>query len=323
MMNTMQDKQQQKIANLLELMPPMHWMPPKLARPTFTVIDRILGIPNTQLNTIKNVTIPTHDGKSAINARIYYPNETKACANTTHAMMYFHGGGCVIGSINSHDRLCRYFAQNSNVVIISVNYRLAPEHKIPTPIVDAITAWNWLNDNKHALGLENHILGAGGDSAGAYLTTLLSLTDTQQELPINTNTPPAFQYLLYPMIDLRGQTESYRNANKGMLLTSKLMDYFSKHYLQSVSQKASAIASPALANDLHLLPKTYLLTVEFDPLKDDGIAFANTLKEKNIPITHEHFEDCMHSFVTTYKVSERAKQACKQIARQLKHLCST
>ena len=319
----MQDKQQKRIANLLALMPPMHSMPPKLARPIFTVIDRILGIPNTQLNTIKNVSIPTHDGNTTITARVYYPNQTEAHPSTSHAMMYFHGGGCVIGSINSHDRLCRYLAQNSNVVIISVNYRLAPEHKMPTPIVDAITAWNWLNDNKHALGLQNHILGAGGDSAGAYLTALLSLTDTQHELPLKTKMPPAFQYLLYPMIDLRGQTQSYQNANKGMLLTNKLMDYFSKHYLQSVSQKASAIASPALANDLHLLPKTYLLTVEFDPLKDDGIKFANTLKEKNIPITHEHFEDCMHSFVTTYKVSERAKQACKQIAQQLKYLCST
>ncbi|MGR6874040.1 alpha/beta hydrolase [Pseudomonas sp. HK3] len=317
------DKQQKITANILACMPPLHSLPPKLARPMFTLVDRLLGIPNAPLNNVKNISIATHDGRASLPLRIYYPNKSLTQNETTHAMMFFHGGGGVIGSLNSHDRLCRYLAQFSNVVIISVGYRLAPEHKFPTAIHDAIDAWNWLHNNKQTLAIQNHHIGAGGDSAGAYLATLLSLTQTLNSRPIKVSTPPEFQYLLYPMVDLRGLTPSYLNAHKGMLLTKKLMDYFRKHFLVNLSQSEHAIVSPLLADDLHLLPTTYLLSVEHDPLKDSGIAFAQTLIAQGVSVTHEHFDDCMHSFISTYKVSQRAQQGVNQIAQQLKQLCST
>lgn len=317
------DKQQKRVAKALALMPPLHALPPKLARPTFTSLDRLIGIPKTPLNTIKDVSITAHDNSGSFSARIYYPNETPNHATSTHAMMYFHGGGGVIGSVKSHDHLCRHLAQHANVVIISVDYRLAPEHKFPTAVHDAIDAWNWLTNNKQTLNLEHHILGAGGDSAGAYLAALLSLTNTTKELPVKVNTPPNFQYLLYPMFDLRGLTDSYLSANNEMLLTNTLMDYFRKHFLTTIAQSEQAIVSPILASDLQLLPKTYLLSVEFDPLKDTSIAFAKQLKEQGVAITHEHFDDCMHSFISTYKLSKRAQLGVTQITQQLKQLCST
>jgi acetyl esterase len=315
------DKQQQKLANILSYLPPTHSLPPKMARPIFTLLDRLTGIKKVDVGEVKNINIATHGDNQSISLRMYYP--TKSAAQYTHAMMYFHGGGCVIGSIQSHDRLCRYLAQHTNTVIISVGYRLAPEYKFPIPILDAIESWNWLQSHKDELGLSQCEIGAGGDSAGAYLALLLGLPSVQHTLPIQTSCPPEFQYLLYPMVDLQGLTASYRSANDGMLLTNKLMDYFRDHYLVSRQQMSLPLVSPLLIDELSELPKTYLLTVEFDPLKDDGIAFANKLKAQSVAVHHQHFDDCMHSFVSTTRVSQRAQQGVEEISRQLKDLCST
>ena len=315
------DKQQQTLVNILSYLPPTHSLPPKLARPIFTLLDRFAGIKKVKVGQIKNITIATHGDNQKIPLRIYYP--ASPSAQYSHAMMYFHGGGCVIGSIQSHDRLCRYLAQQTNTVIISVGYRLAPEYKFPTPILDAIESWNWLQSHKNELGLSQCEIGAGGDSAGAYLAVLLGLSSIQKTLPIQTSGTPEFQYLLYPMVDLQGLTASYRSANKDMLLTNKLMDYFRDNYLLSTQQVSLPLVSPLLIDDLSELPKTYLLTVEFDPLKDDGITFANKLKAQSVPVTHQHFDDCLHSFVSTAKVSKRAQKGVEQISQQLKDLCST
>jgi acetyl esterase len=316
------DKQQLKVAKLLEYLPPTHSLPPKLARPIFTLLDRLTGIKKVAVGKIENIAINTYGDNQKIPLRIYYPSQHKT-NNCSNAMMYFHGGGCVIGSIQSHDRLCRYLAQHSNTVIISVDYRLAPEHKFPCAIIDAISAWNWLQDNKTDLGLAGYNIGAGGDSAGAYFAVLLGLSSVQQTLPVHTNIKPDFQYLLYPMLDLRGLSESYKSAQSGMLLTNQLMDYFCRHYLVNSEQAELPLVSPLLIDDISELAKTYILTLEFDPLKDSGIAFANKLKEQSITVTHEHFDDCMHSFISTVKVSKRAKQGLVQITQQLKNLCST
>lgn len=315
------DKQQSKVTKILEYFPPTHTLPPKMARPIFTVVDRLVGIKKASVKAIKNIKIKTLDDTQTIPVRIYYPSQPNT--KNPSAMMYFHGGGCVIGSIASHDRLCRHLAQHSGTVIISVGYRLAPEHKFPTPIIDAIHAWNWLQENKKALELTNHQIGVGGDSAGAYLAVLTELQHVQKTLSVQASVKPDFQYLLYPMMDLRGGTESYKNAQGGMLLTNQLMDYFTKHYLENPEQTQLPLASLLLINDFSELSKTYLLTLEFDPLKDSGIAFANALTEQGVNVTHEHFDDCMHSFVSTAKVSQRAKQGVDQITQQLKDLCST
>ena len=323
------DKQQFKIAKLLEYLPPLYALPPSMARLSYTLVDRLFGVRKVNIQKIENIKIQAFNHKRTIGLRIYYPKQTNTPSNNQtptdtkkHAMMYFHGGGCVIGNIHSHDRLCRHLAHHSQTVIISVDYGLAPKHKYPAAVIDAIQAWNWLQENKTNLGLADYKIGAGGDSAGGYLSILLGLSSAQDALPIQVTSTPEFQYLLYPMVDLRALTESYKNANSGMLLTNRLMDYFRDHFLVNPQQANEALASPILFDDLSQLAKTYLLTVEFDPLKDDGIAFANKLKTQSVPITHEHFADCMHSFVSTAKFSKRANQGVHQITKQLSNLCS-
>ncbi len=312
------DKQQARIARLLGYLPPIHCLPPFLARVSYTALDRLLGIPKTSVKAIKDLYIPTHDSKQTIALRIYYPEASNT--QKPKAMMYFHGGGCVIGSITSHDRLCRYLCNKSNIVIISVGYRLAPKHKFPAAIYDAIHAWNWVHDHLQHIDLTGYKLGAGGDSAGGYLACFLSLNRQQTELTIQVKHKPEFLYLLYPMMDLRGLTQSYRDANNGMLLTNTLMDYFSRHYLSNVEQKFLPLASPILFETFSHFPHTYILTCGADPLRDDGIAFAQKLESQNVLVTHDHFDDCMHSFISVYRASNRAQQATFAIAQRLKQL---
>ena len=198
--------------------------------------------------------------------------------------------------------------------IISVDYRLSPEYKFPTPIYDAIDAWNYIHDNHKALNIHPKYIGVGGDSAGAYLACLIGLNTLQTQLPVQSKVTPQFQFLLYPMLDLQGLTESYRRFNKQLLLTRDLMDYFRQHYLNSLDEAALPLVSPLLTNDISESPDSYILTLGFDPLRDDGIAYAERLKAAGIATHHEHYADCMHGFISVTALSARAKQATHNVA---------
>ncbi|MFT6261779.1 MAG: acetyl esterase, partial [Bermanella sp.] len=215
-------------AKMLSLTP-LHKLPAKLFRPIVTVMDKILGLKKIEMHQISEFNLPVSTDNAVqteIKIRAYYPHK-KAPKKT---LVYFHGGGCVIGSINSHDRFCRYLARHGNMNIISVNYRLAPEYKFPTPICDAIDAWNWINENHNILNITLGNIGVGGDSAGAYLACLIGLKSQQQELCVQSKIKPDFQFLIYPMLDLQGLSESYHKFNKDLILTRDLMDYFKKHF---------------------------------------------------------------------------------------------
>ena len=313
------EAKQLMIAKLLSFMPPLHKLPPKLFRPIFLMMDRILGLKKIEMHQVVDVNIPvsTHNSDTTtIKIRTYYP--TNPIEKTPlKTLVYFHGGGCVIGSIHTHDRFCRYLAKHGNMNIISVDYRLSPEYKFPTPIYDAIDAWNYIHDNYKTLNINPKYIGVGGDSAGAYLACLIGLKTLQTELPVQSKVTPQFQFLLYPMLDLQGLTESYRRFNKQLLLTRDLMDYFRQHYLNSFDEAALPLVSPLLTNDISESPDSYILTLGFDPLRDDGMAYAERLKAAGISTHHEHYADCMHGFISVTALSARAKQATHNVAMAL------
>jgi acetyl esterase len=218
----------------------------------------------------------------------------------SYSDLYFHGSGSVIGSIHTHDRFCRYLAKHGNMNIISADYRLSPEYKFPTPIYDAIDAWNYIHDNHKVLNIHPKYIGVGGDiaGAGAYLACLIGLNALQTELAVQSKVKPLFQFLLYPMFDLQGLTESYRRFNRQLLLPRDLMDYFRQHYLNSLDEAALPLVSPLLTNDISESPDSYILTLGFDPLRYDGMAYAERLKAADITTYHEHYADCMHGFIS-------------------------
>ena len=313
------EAKQLMIAKVLSFMPPLHKLPPKLFRHTFSIMDQMLGLKKIVMYQVVDLNVPvsTHNrGATTIKIRMYYP--IKPIEKTSlKTLVYFHGGGCVIGSIHTHDRFCRYLAKHGNMNIISVDYRLSPEYKFPTPICDAIDAWNYIHDNHQKLNINPKHIGVGGDSAGAYLACLIGLSTLQTDLPAQSKVKPLFQLLLYPMLDLRGLTESYRRFNKQLLLTRDLMDYFRQHYLNSLDEAALPLVSPLITNDISGSPDSYILTLGFDPLRDDGMAYAERLKAADITTHHEHYADCMHGFISVTALSARAKQATHSVAMAL------
>jgi acetyl esterase len=320
-------------AKMLSLAP-LYKLPVTLFRYVFLAMDRVLGLTKIEMDKVVNLTVPVSAGTplmgtiplnehspsgtsnssdSTIKLRIYHPS----AKTPQKTLVYFHGGGCVIGSINTHDRFCRYLAKHGKMNIISVGYRLAPEHKFPIPICDAIEAWNYINANHQQLNINPQHIGVGGDSAGGYLACIIGLHSLQTSLPVQAKVTPAFQFLIYPMVDLQGLTESYQGFNKQLILTRDLMDYFRLKYLNSLDEVTLPLVSPLQAADISESPKSYILTLGFDPLRDDGIAYAQRLKAAGINTQHQHFDDCMHGFISITKLSARAKQATHNIAMAL------
>lgn len=317
---------QRLAARLLSLMPPLHRLPPKLFRPLFLIMDRLLGLGKTPMFQVVDYLIPvttetsTNDNNgSKISIRAYYPNDLNESnqKDSQRTLVYFHGGGCVIGNIETHDRFCRYLAKHSNMTVISVDYRLSPEYKFPTPVCDAIDAWNWINHHHKQLKLNPSFIGVGGDSAGGYLSCVIGQPSLQKELSTVSKYKPNFQFLLYPMLNLQGKTESFKKFSQHLILTNKLMSYFRKHFLNSLSEADLPVVSPLLSTNINCDIDTYILTLGFDPLRDDGIAYSEKLKQENDNVTHEHYADCMHAFISVTSLSSRAKDATHKVANAL------
>lgn len=298
------EKKQKRFGQLLGLLPGLETLPPSFARKLYVLLDRTFGLPKQKMMKVVNHQVPlkSQPGNS-IALRAYYPS-----SSCDSAMVYFHGGGCVIGSIASHDRICRYMAVKTNTIIISVEYRLAPEFKFPTAIIDAIEAWNWINEHPQELAIPADNIGVGGDSAGAYLALLISQHSSQQSLPVQSQKAPRFQMLLYPMLDLTAKAASYQTHTKNLILTRDLMLYFRDHYLNNAEEQNLPLASPLMIEDLSHSPKTFLLTLGYDPLVDEGLLMAQRFQQQGVDIVHKHYDDCMHSFISLARLSHRARQ---------------
>lgn len=306
----------QRVAGLLlGMLPGFYNLSPKMFRWVFALLDRVCGLNLIPIQRVEDFRIPVGFPSGHINLRLYQAR------NAHHkTLVYFHSGGCVIGSIQTHDRFCRYLAHYGQCSVISVDYRLAPEYKFPIPITDAIQAWNWVLANAERLKVNTDHIGAGGDSGGGYLALLLSLMEEQQSLLVQATQRPQFQLLLFPVLDQRGETKSYGEFTHHLILTQQIMRYFTAHFLNHLDEVHQPLASPLLSEHLAKCPKTYLLTVEYDPLRDEGLVLAKTLAEQGVALTHQHFGDCMHAFFSAARFSPRAKQRVLHICEELKRL---
>ena len=257
--------------------------------------------------------IPAPHG--AIPARLYRPKKRRETDGLAPCLVFFHGGGWVIGNLDSHDVVCRQLAHEGELIVISVDYRLAPEHKFPAAVDDAIAATEWIAANARKLGLDASRLSVGGDSAGGNLATVVSIAARDGNGPAI-----AGQVLIYPATDLAAAHASHRELETSILLTHAMIRWFRDHYLNGAAEVHDWRASPARAATLIGLPPAYVLTAGADPLRDEGDEYARRLKEAGVAVTHRSFPGQFHGFFTMGKLLPRANVAAREIGAWLKAL---
>ena len=244
--------------------------------------------------------------------RSYRPAGSNADA-TLPVLVYYHGGGWVIGDLDTHDTLCRQLANLSGCAVIAVDYRMGPEHRFPAAVDDCIAATRWIHANAGTLKVDPVRLAVGGDSAGGNLAAVVALAARDSgDLPI------AFQLLIYPATDQRRGSPSHTSNGEGYLLTRDTIRYFHDHYLPDPAQDLDWRASPLLHADHARLPPAFVLTAGYDPLRDEGLQYAQKLSEAGNRAALVNFERQIHGFILMGRVIDEANVAVQLCAAQLK-----
>jgi len=291
--------------------PPTHTLTPQQAR-GYYLERRTFTQPDPQeVSSVRNLEARGPAGP--IPLRSYRPLGAAADARLP-VLVYFHGGGWVIGDLDTHDVLCRELANRAGCAVISVDYRLAPEHRFPAAVDDAVAATRWVRANAAQLQVDADRLAVGGDSAGGNLAAVVAIAARDAgDLPI------AFQLLIYPATDQRRGWPSHAANGQGYLLTRESMDYYHDHYLQDASHDLDWRASPLLHPDLSGLPPAFVLTAGYDPLRDEGLQYAHKLSATGNRTTLVNFERQIHGFILMGRVLDEANAAVQLCAMQLKH----
>ncbi|MBK7275044.1 MAG: alpha/beta hydrolase [Betaproteobacteria bacterium] len=306
---------------LLDLMaangvPPVHTLTPADAR-RFYLERRFFTQPEPPaVGEVRDLR--TDNG---LRLRLVRPAATSTAAATTAglqpALVYFHGGGWTIGDLDTHDVLCRQLCAAAGVAVVSVDYRLGPEHRFPAAVDDCVAATRWLQREGASLGLDPTRLAVGGDSAGGNLAAVVALVLRDAGDPA-----PAFQLLIYPATDMRAVAPSHTVNGQGYLLTADSVAWYRGHYIAEAAQWSDWRASPLLAADLSRLPPALVLTAGFDPLRDEGRQYADALSAAGNRVQYICFERQLHGFITMSKLIAEARTAVALCAAVLREALS-
>ena len=302
------EPQTQTILDQLTAMggPPLHTLPVPEARKLMDNL-RALAATGPEVAAVGDRRIPGPAGE--IPVRIYTP----AGSGPVAALVWFHGGGWVLGDIPGADATCRDLANAAGCVVVSVDYRLAPESKFPAASDDCYAATRWVADHATSLGIDPKRLAIGGDSAGGNLAAVTALRARDEGGPAL-----AFQLLVYPATDANADTPSYRDNADGYLLTKDSMLWFWDHYLRNDADRANPHVSPLRASSLKGLPPALVITAEFDPLRDEGEVFGKRLREAGVPVTISRYDGTIHGFFTMTGFLDLAKKAVAEAAAALR-----
>ncbi|WP_223590797.1 alpha/beta hydrolase [Neobacillus bataviensis] len=285
--------------------PPMETLTPEQARQAFL-------LPQAELEEVGKIEDRTIPGTvTDIPVRVYYPKESQT---NYPALVFYHGGGWVIGNIETHDNVCRALTNLANCVTISVDYRLAPEHKFPAAVEDSFAAVQYVFENAEAFQVDRSRIAVGGDSAGGNLAAVVA------NLAKDNNHPAiCFQLLIYPSTNVGGEpTVSMRENAEGYFLTKGTMEWFRACYLNSEEDKHNPLLSPILYEDFKGLPPALVITAEFDPLRDEGEDYAEKLAEAGVEVECVRYDGTIHGFVSMAAVIDQGKRALEKSGRALK-----
>ncbi|SMX59876.1 putative lipase/esterase [Bradyrhizobium sp. ORS 285] len=290
---------------------PFPQLTPAQARADFDASSPLLDVDPPPLSHERQLSLPMRDG-AEIAARLYAPR-IPDCAAPLPVLLYMHGGGFVVGSLDSHQPLCRGLASDSAAAVLSIGYRLAPEHRFPTAFEDCVDALAWIGREGPAAGLDPQRITVGGDSAGGTLAAALAIAARDD----STLPQPLLQVLAYPGLSPQQVTESYAKYGSGFLLERETVDWFFNHYLRDDADRTDWRFAPLAAPDLSGVAPAMLLLPEFDPLVAEGRDYAARLLAAGVAVDLKIYPGMIHEFLRMGNVVPDALQARGDIGARL------
>ncbi|MDM0023683.1 alpha/beta hydrolase [Variovorax saccharolyticus] len=300
-----------KMAGVVERMaragrPPLHLLTPDEAKAAYEKGAGVLEVPKPQLARVEDFSVTARDGH-ALPVRLYAPSH-----DVLPWLLFFHGGGFTVGSIGTHDTLCRVLSERSGCAVLSVDYRLAPAHKFPTATNDAWDALAAIAGNAAQWGLDGSRIAVGGDSAGGTLAAVCAILARDAGLPL------ALQLLIYPGMAAHQDTDSHRRYAEGPLLGEALISFFFGLYVNSSSERDDWRFAPLNAEDVEGVAPAWIGLAEIDPVVDEGIAYADKLRAAGVAVDLEIYRGVIHEFVKMGRAIPEALQAHADAALALR-----
>jgi acetyl esterase len=280
---------------------------PELRQQLRTMVT-LMDEPAPAVSRVEDILIPGPAG--AIPARVY---SAHAAITPRPTVVYFHGGGWVQGDLETHHGLCARLAKHADVLVAAIDYRLAPEHKFPAAVDDCFGAYRWLRAHGRDVGADPARVAVAGDSAGGNLSAVVSQLAASGGVPV-----PTCQVLIYPAVDFSLETESHRELEDGHVIPRDRILWYSEQYLRGEPDKADLRASPLRAPKLAGQPPTLIVTAGFDPLRDEGQAYADKLREAGVDVVYREYPGQIHAFVSLTKAIPQGMACTLEIADYLR-----
>ena len=292
--------------------PHLHTLTPEQARAAYEAGAGVLEIASKALPRVEDIAIPARD-RTQLHARLYAPSTEQPLP----VLLYLHGGGFTIGSVATHDTLCRELAFQAGCAVVSLDYRLAPEHKFPTAINDAWDALQWLHQQGRTLGLDSSCMAVGGDSAGGTLAAACALLARDAGLPLQ------LQLLIYPGTCAHQDTDSHFRYATGLVLEREGIHWFFNNYVRDAADREDWRFAPLLAPDVEGVAPAFFCLAELDPLVDEGVQYADMLRMAGVPVELEIYKGVTHEFVKMGRAIAEARQAHADMAAALRAALGT
>ncbi|TDO27839.1 acetyl esterase [Kribbella sp. VKM Ac-2527] len=275
------------------------------ARSDLLLMSKLVAGHPRDVHRVTELTVPGSDGQ--LGARLYVPRTAGR-----GLLVFFHGGGWVVGDLDTHDAYCRDLANEAETRILAVDYRLAPEAEAPVAAEDAIAAFTWAVEHAEDLGADPAFVAVGGDSAGGNLAAVVAQQCVVRDLPA-----PVLQLLIYPALDLSGRRPSRDLFAEGFFLTEESITWYRDHYTPDPAIRTNPLVSPILGNVAGVAP-AHIITAGFDPLRDEGDEYATLLTEAGVPVTHTRNPTLIHGFANLLTLPAPTRTAQQQVATHLK-----